>query len=147
MSQPEELLDLPPVFVDRALDSPRFTEPLKEAQIRIGHITGRLVIHCHNDLFDQGTSDEEWIECCGRNGWIVFTKDKAIRRRQLEREAVQKYNAAVFNLKTQKNMTAQENAQAFVKAVPRISQFLRRYSPPFIAKISRDGSVEMDLDL
>lgn len=44
-------------------------------------------------------------------------------------------------------MTAEENAQTFIKAIPRIAQFLRRHKPPFIAKVSRDGKVEMVIDL
>lgn len=149
MNQPEaeRLPDLPPVFVDRALDSPRFIEPLRTAQIRIGHLTGRLKVYAHNDLFAPNTPDETWIEHCGKNGWIVFTKDLAIKYRQREKQAVQKNNARLFNLKNRKHMTAQENARAFIKAIPRIAQFLKRHPPPFIAKVSRDGKVEMDLDL
>lgn len=149
MNRPEaeKQLDLPPIFVDRALDSPLFTEPLRTAQVRIGHLTGFLKVHAHNDLFDPDTADETWISHCGQNGWIVFTKDRAIRYRQMERQAVQTYNARLFNLATRKNMTAEENAQAFIKAIPRIAQFLRRHKPPFIAKVSRDGKVEIVLNL
>lgn len=133
--------------MDRALDSPRFTEPLRTTQVRIGHLTGFLDVHAHNDLFAPDTRDETWINHCGQYGWIVFTKDRAIRYRQMERQAVQTYNARLFNLATRKNMTAEENVQAFIKAIPRITQFVRRHKPPFIAKVSRDGKVEMVLDL
>lgn len=143
----ERPLDLPPIFVDRALDSPRFVEPLKVAQIRIGHLTGFLEIYAHNDLFAPDTPDEIWIRHCGQNGWIAFTKDRAIKYRQLEKQAVQAYNARLFNLATRKNMTAGENAQAFLKAIPRIAQFVRRHDPPFIAKVSRDSKVEMAIAL
>ena len=149
MNRPEaeKPLDLPPIFVDRALDSPRFTEPLRTTQVRIGHLTGFMEVHAHNDLFAPDTRDETWINHCGQNGWIVFTKDRAIRYRQMERQAVQTYNARLFNLATRKNMTAEENAQAFLKAIPRIAQFVRRHRPPFIAKVSRYGQVEMVLNL
>lgn len=99
--------------MDRALDSPRFVEPLRIAQIRIGHLTGFLEIYAHNDLFAPDTPDEIWIRHCGQNGWIAFTKDRAIRYRQLEKQTVQAYNARFFNLATRKNMTAGENAQAY----------------------------------
>jgi hypothetical protein len=41
------------------------------------------------------------------------------------------------------NLSGQEMAQIFVKALPRMTRFASRNSPPFIAKIFRDGSVEL----
>ena len=44
-------------------------------------------------------------------------------------------------------MTAEENSQAFIKAIPQIAQVVWRHKPPFIAKVSRYGKVEMVLNL
>ena len=41
------------------------------------------------------------------------------------------------------NLTGQEMAQIFVKALPRMIKFAVKHSPPLIAKIHRDGSVEL----
>ena len=35
----------------------------------------------------QEVADDEWLERAGREGWIVFTKDKRIRYRHVEIEA------------------------------------------------------------
>ena len=54
---------------------------------------------------------------------------------------------ALFNLRTNRPHTAQQNADAFVRAVPRMVQFLDNHSPPFIAKVFMDGTVKMLFDL
>src|SRR5690349_14272977 len=39
--------------------------------------------------FARATPDEEWLAACGDRGWFVLTRDKHIRRRILEREALE----------------------------------------------------------
>jgi hypothetical protein len=46
--------------------------------------------------FPRGTPDEEWLAACGERNWIVLTRDKHIRRRVLEREALQVHGVGAF---------------------------------------------------
>lgn len=78
----------------------------------------------------------------GQHGWIVLTKDHRIRYRNLERAALIKAGVGAFIL-TSGDLSGEEMAQIFVKALPAISRFLRRHKRPFIAKIGRNGSVAM----
>lgn len=43
------------------------------------------------------------------------------------------------------NLRGEEMAQAFVRALPRMRQFLAKYHPPFIARVTRSGAVSMVL--
>ena len=42
----------------------------------------------HADRFGPETDDTDWIPVLAREGWIVLTRDRAIKRRKLERQAV-----------------------------------------------------------
>lgn len=143
----ERQLDLPAVFVDRSLDSPKFKNILRQATIRIGPSSGILTVHSHNELFHENTSDQEWLEKAGQEGWIALTKDFRIRHREPERLAVKAFDVALFTLKTRVKFKAEEMAEIFVRAFPKIVQFLSRNSPPFIAKVTMEGKVLMEVDL
>lgn len=44
------------------------------------------------------------------------------------------------------NLTAQEMAKIFVRALPKMRKLAAKHSPPFIAKILKDGSVVLWAD-
>jgi hypothetical protein len=66
------------VFVDDCLGT-----TIKEHLEAMG-----LDVVLHADRFGPGTEDLEWIPVVAREGWIVLTRDRAIKRRKLERQAV-----------------------------------------------------------
>ncbi len=72
----------------------------------------------------------------------MLTKDRHIRYRAPEREALIKAGVAVFVL-TSGNLTGDEMATAFVCAMPRIQRLLRSHCPPFIARVDRNGAVTL----
>src|SRR5205823_7286351 len=55
-------------------------------------------VQIHDDHFAQAALDEDWIPRVADQGWVILTKDKNIRRRRGEREAVLTANARVFTL-------------------------------------------------
>jgi hypothetical protein len=66
------------VFVDNCLGT-----TIKE------HLEGMgLQVVLHADRFGPETEDTDWIPVVARAGWIVLTRDRAIKRRKLERQAV-----------------------------------------------------------
>ncbi len=95
--------------------------------------------------FPSHTPDAEWLPEVGRRGWVVFTKDDHIRRRPLERIALTQANVAAFVL-TSGNLRADQMAEAFLTALPKIARFLQRYPCPFIARVTKTGDVEMIQD-
>jgi hypothetical protein len=116
-------------FLDESLDGASVVAALRDA----GAIIERLTDH-----FPRGTPDEVWLTRAGQRGWIVLTRDKRIRYRQLERLALQaaKVRAFVF---TGGNVTVKDTAAILVKALPRMSKMARTDAGPFICHLGRSG--------
>lgn len=120
-------------FLDRSLGKKVIAEALRAAgaDVRI-----------HDDIFNQDAQDVEWLPEVGRKEWVVLTKDSHIRHRFVERMALISSGVRAFIL-VSGNLSGPEMAEIFVKALPRIRRFAIRHSPPFIAKILKDSSIEM----
>ncbi len=93
-------------------------------------------------MFPQDTPDAEWLARAGREGWIVLTKDKLIRKRPLEREALAAANVRAFVF-TGGNMSGIEMAESIVAAIPRMLRLVAATPPPFIARITGSGTVDV----
>lgn len=83
-----------------------------------------------------------WLETVGARGWVVITKDKGIRHRSTELEALKRARVAAFVL-TATGLTGPENGSMLAAALPRMVRFLKGNRPPFIAAISQSGRLTM----
>jgi predicted nuclease of predicted toxin-antitoxin system len=119
-------------FVDRSLG-----RKLAGALIAAG-----VAAVTHDALFPQDTPDEEWLTRAGNEGWVVLTKDKLIRKRRLEREALVAADVRAFVF-TGGNMSGIEMAESIVAAIPRILRILATTPSPFIARITGSGAVDV----
>jgi len=121
------------VFLDRNLGNKIIADALRRAgaDVRI-----------HDDHFSPNARDEEWLSRGGRRQWVVLTKDTRIRYREIERGALMNAGVRAFVL-TAKNLQGSEMANIFVMALPAIQRFATRHAPPFIATITRSGSISM----
>jgi predicted nuclease of predicted toxin-antitoxin system len=120
-------------FIDRCLGGKRIAEALRHASI---------TVEIHDDHFDKGASDVEWLPNVGQKGWIVLTKDARIGKRSLEKIAVANARIKMFTLASQ-NLSGADMAEIFLKAITSMQEFVREYPAPFIAKIYRDGRIDM----
>lgn len=120
-------------FIDRALGKNKIASALREA--------GETVI-VHDDVFKPDAQDVEWLPFVGEEGWIVLTKDAKIRYRTLEREALINSGARAFVF-VSGNVPAIETAQILVKALPAMKEFIIKHRAPFIAKVFRNGSLDL----
>jgi predicted nuclease of predicted toxin-antitoxin system len=127
---PEE----PTFFLDRSLGKYTVAAALRAAGVKL------LV---HDDLFPQTATDVEWLSEAGKKHWLVLTKDERIRFHIAEIEALRRANVKAFVLTARKDLTGQEMAEIFLKALPKIRRLATKQQPPFIAKVGRDGSVTM----
>jgi predicted nuclease of predicted toxin-antitoxin system len=116
-------------FVDRSLGGKYVVQALRNAGAEI-------VVH--DDVFAFTTPDIEWLAEAGKQGWIVLTKDSAIRRNPLERAMYQEARVRVFAL-TRKDLGGPEMAEILVRALPGIRKRAREIEPPFLFTISRGG--------
>lgn len=120
-----------PLFLDRALDFDTLYNALNGA--------GAIVFR-HRDHFEDDALDPDWLPVVGHQGWAVLTKDKAMQHSEIEKAAIKNARVRVFIL-VRSDLSGVEIATIFIKALPAMVRLLRRYSPPFIAKIYRDASV------
>ena len=105
-----------------------------------------LRVELHDDHFAQNTLDPEWLPVVGAKRWVVLTADGRIRYRGLETEALMGAGVRCFVLV---GLAAGHSqlAKNFLLALPKIDKLLTEHHGPFIAKVYRDGVVEMGLDV
>lgn len=99
-------------------------------------------VETHHDHFSQDAKDPDWLTPVGHNGWVVLTKDRHIRSNQIEIESIIRANIACFNL-VSADMNGEHMARAFVAAIGTIRRMLRRIDRPFVANVTRSGSVDL----
>jgi predicted nuclease of predicted toxin-antitoxin system len=131
-SKPPEPLTL---FLDESLDSVSVVTALRDAG---------ATVERHTEHFARGVADDVWLTEAGKNNWIVLTRDKRIRYRQLERLALQaaKVRAFVF---TGGNVTAKDTGAILARAIDRIQRISNANPGPFIYHIGKSGRpVKMD---
>ena len=119
-------------FVDRSLGR-KIVDDLRVAGFNVEE---------HAAHFADDAPDVEWLGEAGRRGWVVLTKDKAVRRNALELQAILASEVACFSL-GHGNLKAEQMAKAFVAARPRVERVLRRYGPPIIATVPAAGYVRV----
>lgn len=124
----------PIFFVDRSLGRKIIPEALRNANESV---------KTHDELFPQNTPDAVWLEEAGRQNWIVLTKDTRIRYHANETSALLRSGVRAFVLTARGDLTGPEMAGIFVNALPAIKKVASENSAPFIARVHRDGSVEI----
>lgn len=113
----------PTYFTDRNLGK-QFPALLREAG---------LDVIVHDDHFPERTLDDVWLPEVGRNGWVVLTRDKQIRWKANERDAVMEHGVALFALSG--SGRTPELADLVVTNIAAVERFLARHARPFLAKI------------
>ena len=128
-------------------------EQLKDAVFFVDRSSGRyslinglkslgLAVESHDDHFVPNTPDIEWITHCGKQGWIIVSSDKAIKKNLLEKQAIFSSKVAAF-FYTSASISSAKQISSFTVALRKISGLVLNQTRPFIARISPDGSVEL----
>jgi hypothetical protein len=120
--QPPETITF---FVDRSLGR-QVAEALRGAGADV---------EIHDAHFAEDTSDVDWIAEVGRRRWVVLTKDKGIRRKRLERRAVEAASLRLFTLGSG-SMTSEQMADIFIAHRSRIERLAQQRPAPFIAVVT-----------
>lgn len=122
-------------FLDRTLGRSIFAGRLRAQGVRV---------EVHDDHFPPDAKDSEWLPEVGARGWVVVTCDQRIRYRRNELAALLRNRVRAFAF-TQGNSTAEEMAEAFLKALPKILRLVEKRQGPFIATISKEADVRVVL--
>lgn len=120
-------------FIDRCLGKRHIATALESSGV---------AVEIHDDNFGQNATDVDWLPEVGKRGWVVLTKDARISKNHLERMAVTNADIKMFTLVSQ-NLSGKQMADIFLKSVNKMQEFVRKHPSPFIAKVYRDGRVEM----
>jgi hypothetical protein len=118
-------------FTDRNLGQ-RFPDILEAAGMKVER---------HRRHFADNAPDEEWITDVAARGWVAVSHDKAISRRPNERQAVMDARLALLIVVGAAPFP--ELAANFVATRTRIDAFVRRHSPPFVARVYRPTPSEL----
>jgi len=97
-----------------------------------------LVVERHDDHFGPTTPDDQWLPEVGRRDWLVLTRDRRIRYKQNEQDAVMRAGVGLFVLVG--CTSHRELAENFIATMHRVQAFVKRYPRPFIAKIYRPST-------
>ena len=92
-----------------------------------------LHVERHDDHFTDSTPDDVWLPAVGRKGWLAISKDKRIRYRQNELNAVMRAGVGLFLVVGRAHQSTL--ADNFVACIPKIERFLKKNNPPFVAKV------------
>ncbi len=96
---------------------------------------GAVVEH-HDSHFALDEKDEVWLRKVGKNGWIVITKDKMIRRRRIEFDAIISAKVKAFIL-TSGNLRGDEIEAVITNNLGKIFKIAEEFQAPFIAAVRR----------
>jgi predicted nuclease of predicted toxin-antitoxin system len=121
-------------FLDRNLGRHTIAQALRQAGAHV---------EIHDDHFPRNAKDEEWLRDVGQRGWIILTNDKKIRYRANERTALMQANGRAFVIVARGDISAHVVAEMLVRALPAIRRFVTRHAPPFIARVTRVGTVAL----
>lgn len=100
------------------------------------------VAHVQHETFGSGTPDLEWLPEVGARRWILITKDKQIRKREIELRALRQANVRAFVL-TAAGLTGKEQARVLEFALPAMLRLLRRHAATFVARVTAGSHVEI----
>ena len=135
MSHPAGLPDL---FLDRSLGRLQVPALLREAGLRLTTLSEYYGVPA-----DAQVADEDWLELAGSRGWLVLMKDKRIRYRRPELDAVRRYRVRCFCM-ANRNLPAGEMADRFLRCLPAMAEACRDPGP-FVYMVYKDRIREVDL--
>ncbi|MXY23659.1 MAG: hypothetical protein F4Y45_03945 [Acidobacteria bacterium] len=96
----------------------------------------------HNETFESGTPDRDWLPDVGARRWILITKDKHIRKRELELRALRQERVKTFVL-TGATLSGQDQARVLKEALPDMLRLLGRRAEAFIARVTAASDVQV----
>jgi hypothetical protein len=85
-----------------------------------------------------GTPDTEWLAVVGEKRWIVFSRDKRVRQRAIEKQVLVEARVAAF-IYTGGQASADDTCTAVLKALPKILNIAVSERRPLLYTIGRTG--------
>ncbi len=131
-SQPEP----PVIFLDECLGGHTIATALRKTGLDV------KIQDARSDV-PRGLDDPDWARLVAGRGWVAITRDKHIRYRAAEKEAIADAKLALFVLVSRRNLSRSEIIDYIRAATPKMATFLRKHDPPFIAGIYQGGQIKL----
>lgn len=124
-------------YLDANLDGPELVRPLRDAG---------MPCEPHRDHFASDAADEDWIPTIASRGWIIVTRDFAIKRRPNEREAWTVANATVVMVRGER-LSAEDMSKLLLTAHAqgRLDNYIAKRTPPMILYLNAAGHLHTHL--
>ena len=87
----------------------------------------------------ENTQDRHWLATAGENGWVVLKRDKRIRTRPVEREALIAAGVRTFCLTGAGNYTRWEVLELLASRWRRIEEVAANIAGPYIYSVTWQG--------
>ncbi len=115
--------------------SPSLVNILRELEVDAVHLKER---------FPAETADVDWIPHVGREGWIVITADREIRRNAAERQALKQNHVTALFLKSAfLKRTKWDQAEWIIKNRRKIDELALKLSQGTTMLISDNGKLQV----
>jgi PIN like domain len=97
----------------------------------------------HHDHFEQACPDVDWLPVVGKNGWIVITRDKNIRRKPNELQAFKENNvlAIVLSSGSSSQASAADTAELLLRLLPKLMRKIQASKPPQMLTVTVLGTI------
>jgi len=124
-------------YLDANLDGPELVNRLR---------SGGMRCEPHRDHFAPDARDEVWIPSIASRGWVIVTRDFAIKRRPNERAAWTSANATVVMIRGEK-LSAEDMSKLLLAAHAqrRLDNYIVKRLPPMILYLNADGRLQTHL--
>ena len=107
----------------------------------------QAIAGCRNDVRYAGepgapaenAKDPEWLSRAGQEGWVVISRDKRIRRRPAEIQAVLNHGVRLFVLTAGGNLSRWDTLDLLVRRWPDIARTASENPGPFVYAVTRHG--------
>jgi hypothetical protein len=123
------------IFIDRSI--PR---SVAEALQKV-----RNDVRWLEDEFRHDIKEPDWLPVVGDRGWLVIVRDKKIRTRLGERQAIVEHNVGCFILNQGNDPTRWEYLKLLALTLDEMTDEFERTARPFIFTVSRDGDLKQVL--
>ena len=126
---------VPPLLLDENLSSPEIGAWLRR-------FPNEWQIELHTDHLTRGLPDVDVIRECGERGWTLVSCDDRIRYVPANKAALLKHRVRAFMF-GKGNYQGIEYAAALVVGRAQVLNAIRKNHGPFMARIQRNGDVQM----
>jgi hypothetical protein len=116
------LLDPPVYYIDESIDSKILVAAMTKAGAQVQRISA---------LVPPGSPDEIWLKICGEQGWTALMRDKRIRSRVLEKQALKDFSVGAFTF-SGGQATGQQMADRIVGLLAEMNQRALLTPRPFL---------------